>query len=181
VLTVAWLASERRFGWLKASVGLHLGAAALLYGLVVMPAAAANLPAGLDPLARLRGWDRLAAELSARLDSRPGAALLADDRMVMAELLYYLRGRPVDIRMWDESGAARNQFEMTIGASRSDAARFLLVTKAREAGPIARRFQSARFAEELAIPISAHRARRFYLFDLEGLRPRDDPGADTSR
>jgi 4-amino-4-deoxy-L-arabinose transferase-like glycosyltransferase len=175
VLAVSWLAADRRFLWLKASVGLHLAAAALVYGLVVMPAAAAKLPPGLDPLARLRGWDRLATELSARLDSRPGAALLADDRMVMAELLYYLRGRPIDIRMWDGDGSARNQFEMTDGASRSDARRFLFVTKARDAGPVARRFGSVRFAEELTIPVSAERARHFYLYDLDGPRPADDP------
>jgi hypothetical protein len=109
------------------------------------------------------------------LDSRPGAALLADDRMVMAELLYYLRGRPIDIRMWDGDGSARNQFEMTDGASRSDARRFLFVTKARDAGPVARRFGSVRFAEELTIPVSAERARHFYLYDLDGPRPADDP------
>ncbi|MGB8275001.1 MAG: glycosyltransferase family 39 protein [Alphaproteobacteria bacterium] len=170
VLAVAWLAQAKRAIWLKASLGLHVAAVVVLYGLALAPPA--SLPFA-DPFARLRGWSELAAALGEKAAAQPGTAVLADDRMVMAELLYYLRGRPVTVVMWDEGKDARNQFEMTAGLSRAKESRFLLVSESPDTGRMAGRFRSIGPAETLVVPLPGGRSRLFYLFDLEDPEPGD--------
>src|SRR5204863_3423661 len=101
ILVVAWGLRE---GWRRVilfSVVLNFVAAVLLFGgRDALAAAGVEIPARYDPLHRLRGWHRLGDEVGAALAAHPGLKLLADDRELLAALIYYVRPHPFDAVHW---------------------------------------------------------------------------------
>ena len=112
VLVVATMVRDGAWGWLKASFALH----AVVLALLVFGTATAGrvpLPLKPDPFARTLGWAEVAeatrAELARAADAgKPYAAVLADDRAVTAELLYYMRNEPTPILAWRAWCATRS-------------------------------------------------------------------------
>jgi 4-amino-4-deoxy-L-arabinose transferase-like glycosyltransferase len=171
VAVVAWLARRDRWRLVRLSFGLHLAVAAMLYGLVA-GASGGGLPARYDIFARLRGWDTLGNTVAALMAERSDATVLTDDRMVMAELLYYTRDRKIPIVIWDADGAPGNQYEMTAPLTTATGARVLYVTSWSEPGAILSRFAAAQPLPALTVPDRPGRSRTFYMYDLDGYQGR---------
>lgn len=166
VAVVAWLL-QREWRWVvQASFALHVVVAALLYGLVAA-ASGGGLPSRLDIFARLRGWDVLGREVATAMAKRPGMAVLTDDRMVMAELLYYTRDAGFPVVIWGGDGSPRNQYELSAPFDRAVGARALYVTTRSEPASILSRFAVSHLLPPLTIPGERGRARVFYLYDLD--------------
>jgi len=107
VLAVGFLLRQGRERWLCASLALHgLAAVAILHGASLAPAL------GVDPWNRLRGWQALATEVQQRLATQPHAVLAADDRAVMAELVFYVRPAPDGWVKFRSQPAARDHYEL---------------------------------------------------------------------
>lgn len=140
-LVVAW---GLRRGWRRAvaaSIALNLAAALVVFGLG--PAAAAlghPLPGKSDPLHRLYGWRRLGEQVSARLAAHPGAKLLADDREVLAALIYYVRPHPFDAAIWEPLGNVPDQWALTNNLASHIGEDFLAVTDLGHGDLMAREF-----------------------------------------
>ena len=100
---------------LYGSIALHVVAALLMYhydGIVRL--AGVELTAKTDPLYnRMRGWDRLGEAVGRLVDAHPDLLLLSDDRMLHAELLYYLRGRTFVAVKWNYDGHVGDHYELT--------------------------------------------------------------------
>ena len=129
VLVVAW-ALER--GWRRAlivSIALNLGAAALVFcGAGAVAAAGITLPAKYDPLHRLRGWRELGRQVGAELAAHPGLTLLADDRELLAALIYYVRPHPLGAVHWSVIPGIKDQWLLENGIEKHRGENFLAVT-----------------------------------------------------
>ncbi|HVC55012.1 MAG TPA: glycosyltransferase family 39 protein [Stellaceae bacterium] len=130
VLVVAW-ALER--GWRRlvaAAIGLNLGLAVAMFGIADAAAAIGlALPARYDPLHRLRGWHELGDRVAALLAAHPGLTLLADDRELLAALIYNVRPHPFSAVEWNPFPAITDQWLLTNNIARHRGADFLAVTE----------------------------------------------------
>ncbi|HKJ70341.1 MAG TPA: glycosyltransferase family 39 protein [Gammaproteobacteria bacterium] len=135
VLVAGWLL--RRSPRLLATglaVNVALGLFLYHYQGIAHTAGIQQVPSPLDPRARVRGWDRLAAAVERVRATFPGTPLLADDRFVVAELQFYLHPRPADIGYWNPGGKVRNQYALSADIGDRQGQDFLLVARGAEAG-----------------------------------------------
>lgn len=130
VLVVGELSRLNKDVWVKASVGVHVVAAILFYNFDFV-VRTLNLPItpDLDPMRRVRGWDRAGDWVTDVRQEFPGVRLLFDDRKVMSEMLYYVRPHPLDAVMWNPKGQRKNHFEMTTDLSGFIGEDFIYVIK----------------------------------------------------
>ena len=174
VLVTATLLRLGSEGWLKGSLALH---ALLALGLIVATSYAGrfSLPGVGDPFQRTLGWQALAQEArleleTARRSGQPFQALMADDRSVTAELLYYLRDDPTPIVAWREGSRPRDHYEMTRPFRDPTRTPVLLVSVRRDADAITRRFSTVTPLGERQTPAGKGEPRRVRLFSLSGYR-----------
>jgi hypothetical protein len=129
VLVVAWALARGWRRWIGVSVAINMAAAVAAFGATdALAAAGVQVPSRYDPLHRLRGWRELGAEVSPLLAARPGLTLLADDRELLAALIYYVRPHPFDAVEWNPIPGITDHFRLinNIGDHRGED--FLAVT-----------------------------------------------------
>jgi 4-amino-4-deoxy-L-arabinose transferase-like glycosyltransferase len=129
VLVVAWALGMGWRRWVFASIALNLAAAVALFGMTdALAAIGVAVPAKYDPLHRLRGWRELGQRVAAILAAHPGLTLLADDRELLAALIYYVRPHPFSAVEWNPIPGITDQWRLTdnIGDHRGED--FLAVT-----------------------------------------------------
>lgn len=153
ILVVAWLLAIGRRIIITVSLALHLVAALLVaVGLRNIAAVVGvNLPAQYDPLYRLKGWRTLGRAISAELARHPGTILMADNRELLAALMFYVEPHPFDALEWDPNGI-HDQFELSQQPAFDVGADFLLVSQnPQNIGPILSRFKSAGPPETITV------------------------------
>jgi hypothetical protein len=171
LLVVAWALREGRALMLKAAVALHVAAAVLVFaGPPALAAAGISLPRGADPWMRQRGWEALGAAISRTAADHPGHRFLFEQRRDMATLLYYIRPHPLDARMWEADGIARNEFELTFALDHGDAGPFLFVTRRDTAPDVTGRFATVEPLGRVTVPTHRNAALRYTLWRLDGFR-----------
>jgi hypothetical protein len=129
VLVVAWALGRGWRRWVLASIAFNLAAVVILFGMTdTLAAAGVAVPAKYDPLHRLRGWRELGQSVAAILATHPGLTLLADDRELLAALIYYVRPHPFAAVEWNPVPGITDQWRLTnnIGDHRGED--FLAVT-----------------------------------------------------
>lgn len=142
VLASAFLAA-RAPRLLVASLVLHLAAMGVLYNLdAVRHGLGLAENSRLDPMKRIRGWDKAGDKVSALLAAHPGARLLADERKVLATLTYYVHPHPFDAVKWNPDGLVHDHFDQTTRLEPGPGA-YVYVTEA----PVAPEAVLSRFAE----------------------------------
>jgi 4-amino-4-deoxy-L-arabinose transferase-like glycosyltransferase len=65
-----------------------------------------------DPFKRVRGWDQLAEQYTARQALAPHALLMSGDRDLLAQLGYHLHLRPEHIVSWNAGQGIRHQYDL---------------------------------------------------------------------
>jgi 4-amino-4-deoxy-L-arabinose transferase-like glycosyltransferase len=171
LLVVGWALSQGRALLLKAAVALHLAAAVLVFaGPPALAAAGISLPRGADPWMRQRGWEALGAAISRAATDHPGARFLFEQRRDMATLIYYIRPHPLDARMWEADGIARNEFELTSALQSGDTGPFLFVTRRDSAPDVFARFSTVEPAGRVTVPTHRNAALRYTVWRLDGFR-----------
>ena len=68
---------------------------------------------GTDPWHRQRGWVALASDVRTLLGQHPDAALLASDRKIAAQMMFYVRPHPWDMVKWNPDGHIGDHYELT--------------------------------------------------------------------
>ncbi len=175
VLVVATMVREGAWGWLKASFALH----AVVLALLVFGTATAGrvpLPLKPDPFARTLGWSDVAeatrAELArAAAAGKPYAAVLADDRAVTAELLYYMRNEPTPILAW-RAGAPHDHFELTRPFTSATPSPVLLVRTDDGEGQVVKSFTSVDKVADKMLPAGENAQRHVTFYSLAGYKGR---------
>jgi 4-amino-4-deoxy-L-arabinose transferase-like glycosyltransferase len=171
ILVTAFLLERGRSVVLAASLAIHIAAALFLIG--GRQAAAAmgvELPAKLDLLHRVRGWDRLGHTVGDMLLQRPGVTLMTWSREDLSALIYYVHPHPFDAVIWNPGGGARNQFEMDTDMSRYVGRDFLFVSQSEIEPWDAARFTAVSPPVHIVIPIGGGLARRYFVYDLAGFK-----------
>jgi 4-amino-4-deoxy-L-arabinose transferase-like glycosyltransferase len=174
VLVVRWLFES---GWRRLvplSVALHLAAALCAFTAPEALAALGRpLPAKYDVLHRLRGWRTLGREVGTVLDRHPGLHLLADDRELVAALVYYVRPHPFTAAKWDISDRIKDQWDLTNPLSKYRGDSFLLVSEHHLAGEMRPSFAALERIGALVVPIGPGAVRHYTLYlarDFKGYR-----------
>jgi 4-amino-4-deoxy-L-arabinose transferase-like glycosyltransferase len=180
VLVVAWLLAEGRRIVIVISLALHLVAALLVaVGLRNVAAVAGmTLPAKYDPLHRLQGWRSLGRAVSIELARHPGAILMADDRELLAALMFYVQPHPLNALEWNPTGGVHDQFELTQRPALDRGADFLLVAQnPKDVPAILARFAAVGPPETITIFIGRRGAvaspaeqRHYAIYFLKGFK-----------
>ena len=129
VLVVGWMLAQGWSRWVGASVAINIAIAVVAFGATdALASAGIRVPAKYDPLRRLRGWQELGDQVSQLLAAHPGLTLLADDRELLAALIYYVRPHPFGAVEWNPIPGITDQFRLinNIGDHRGED--FLAVT-----------------------------------------------------
>jgi 4-amino-4-deoxy-L-arabinose transferase-like glycosyltransferase len=166
-----WLVAHGRKALLRASLALHIVVAVVLPTGLALPALADGLGLG-NAVKRVRGWEELGRVVAARLEARDYTAVLATDRELMGELLYYVKPRRVPVVMWDWPRPPNNHYELTMRIDERTGARVLFVSG--WAGPeeLFARFARVEPLGTVTIALGSGRLRTTHLFALEGFAPR---------
>jgi 4-amino-4-deoxy-L-arabinose transferase-like glycosyltransferase len=129
VLVVGWLLAQSWRRWVGAAVAVNIAIAAVVFGTAdALKAAGIHVPAQYDPLRRLRGWRELGGEVSQLLASHPGLTLLADDRELLAALIYYVRPHPFGAVEWNPIPGITDHFRLVNNIGDHRGKDFLAVT-----------------------------------------------------
>jgi 4-amino-4-deoxy-L-arabinose transferase-like glycosyltransferase len=165
VLVVAW---ALRRGWRKLvafSIALHLAAAVVLFtGYQALAAAGIGLPARYDPLHRLRGWRELGTQVGAELAVHPGFTLFADDRELLAALIYYVHPHPFGAVKWELMDRVKDQWDLTNDMRRYRGGNFLLVSAHHLANEMRPSFAALDPLPSIIIPVGPGETRVYELY-----------------
>jgi hypothetical protein len=123
-----------------------------------------------DPIDKVTGWDRLAAEVAARARAYPEAAIMTDDRTVTAALLYYLRNEGRRIVAWHPHGSDAMVSGMAPLVDRSSGREVLYIPGAFVPTDAAARFARAEALPPVQAPMRSGRPRAYPLWHLEDYR-----------
>jgi hypothetical protein len=120
-------------GWrrtLIVSIALHLAAAVAVFGgSEALAVSSIAVPAKYDPLHRLRGWRTLGDQVSQALAAHPGLKLMADDRELLAALIYYVHPHPFDAVEWEPVPGVSDQWRLENSERGHQGEDFLAVTE----------------------------------------------------
>ena len=170
VLIVGWL-DRRRQAWpIRLTIALHVAAFAA-FTLMFAGAVAVKLPKSVDIFHQMRGWRTLGEMVWRKMGTMPeGTNVAADDREVMAELDYYLRGRPFKLAMATGFGPPGNQFELENAVTAESGARVLLIARYPDRKEILNRFAQHALSEAWTVSAGQGRQRLYYVYDVAGFK-----------
>ena len=170
VLATAFLA-RRAPRLLAASLALHVAAAGLLYNLDAARAALGVADtARYDIEKRVRGWQEVGARVSEILAAHPGARLMADERKVMATLIYAVRPHPFDAVKWNPDGDVRDHYDQTTRIEPGEKQLILVTEQPTLPAEMRDAFARAEKIEDIVIPIHRDYERRVAVWRLEDFR-----------
>jgi hypothetical protein len=114
IAVVAWLLQRGKIRLLAAGVALNI----LLVGVAyhwqsVLAAVDAENRGKLNFYARAQGWDELGRQLRPLLQAHPDAVLVADNRTLLAHMLYEVRDVKPLAASWNPSGKASDHYKLT--------------------------------------------------------------------
>ncbi len=170
VLVVGWLERIHTTWPIRLSLALQVlafGGFTLLF--------AGSIPVRLskefDIFHQMRGWSALGERVWQRMGAMPAdVSVAADDREVMAELDYYLRGRPFPLVMATGKGPAGNQYELDDAITPQTGARVLLIARFPDRHDILNRFQEHALSDVWGISAGDKRERQYYVYQLSGFK-----------
>jgi 4-amino-4-deoxy-L-arabinose transferase-like glycosyltransferase len=171
VLVVTW---ALRRGWrrlITVSIALHLVALVLVFtGRDALAAFGLDLPAQYDPLRRVRGWRALGAEVAKALAAHPGLTLFADDREVLAALIYYIRPHPLNAVKWQVNPRIQDQWDLTNGLGKRLGDSFLLVSEHELVNEMQPSFAAIDRLQSIVIPLGPGASRTYTLYIARGFK-----------
>ncbi|MFZ1990236.1 MAG: glycosyltransferase family 39 protein [Alphaproteobacteria bacterium] len=182
ILTVAWLLrpastpKPKRWysvtgrGLLNASLAIHLVAGITLYSLGTVPGAIELFAVG-NSFKRVRGWEGFRTKYLEVVQKGHYRAVVTDDRMIMAEVIYYGRDSHVPVVIFDINGVPANEFELKAPYTPALGDPVLLVTP-RDVSPVVDNFSVAEPVEVYRM----HRGGRYYT-DFHFIRLADFKGS----
>ena len=169
-LVVFWLIEDARRLLFSISIRLHAVIAILIAVAVAWPGIADYV--GLsNAVKRVRGWADIGGKIAVAANSGDYTAILATDRELMGELLYYVRPRGVPVLMWDFKRSPLNHYELAMKVTPETGAHVLYVSTTKSAEPVADHYSERQDLGSVSVDLDPKRTRTLYLFDLEGYKP----------
>ena len=171
IAAVAWLLAGQRRKLLAFGLALNLALVAIVYHWPSLSAAVNLSDAGKKtPYARAMGWDALGLQLKPLVAAHPDRVLLADNRTLLAHMLYELRDlKPVAVS-WNPSGVASDHYKLTTDLRPYVGQDMLLITQDRPDETFARRFERIEPIASLRAPLDERHARTMDVYLLHGFK-----------
>jgi 4-amino-4-deoxy-L-arabinose transferase-like glycosyltransferase len=171
IAVVAWLLQRGKIRLLAAGVALNI----LLVGVAyhwqsVLAAVDVENRGKLNFYARAQGWDELGRQLRPLLQANPDAVLVADNRTLLAHMLYEVRDlKPLAVS-WNPSGKPSDHYKLTTDLRPYVGKDALLIT----ADPLGPEF-SGRFVgidklATLRAPVDSRTARKMDVYLLRDFK-----------
>lgn len=171
LLAIEWIVDGARKGWIAASLLLH-GALALVLFLLSLPFLQSVLLPPVNIFAAQQRFGTTAELVAQRVGHfYRDVTVMADERKIMASLVYALRDQPVRVRMWPYDRSPANHFEQVQRMTRNEADRVLWVTNVRHNPVVEGHFANARLIETLSAQKLAGGKGQYYLVELTGYQP----------
>ncbi|MGE5385183.1 MAG: glycosyltransferase family 39 protein [Betaproteobacteria bacterium] len=130
IAVVAWLLQRGYRRLLAIALALNLLLVATIYHWPQLLSAAGQENARLDPYARARGWDEVGRQLTPLFAAHPGAVLVAENRTILAHLLYELRDLTPDHASWNPGRIPNDHYRLTTDLNRFRGRDLIFVTQA---------------------------------------------------
>jgi 4-amino-4-deoxy-L-arabinose transferase-like glycosyltransferase len=113
---------------------------------------------------REEGWRKLGDAVTTQAHRTKYDAIVAANRSIMAEILYYARTNSTPMKMWDSDRQVHDHFQMTMRLEPS-AGRFLVVIVPQEAVYVLPTFDSITLIDTVNAPLGSHHTRSTLLYD----------------
>jgi len=124
-----------------------------------------------DPFKRVRGWDQLAEQYTARQALAPQALLMSGDRDLLAQLGYHLRLQPDQIVSWNAGQGIRHQYDLMHPLGQPHIGHdMLMVTNEPLPEALTSRFSAFETLEPLQVQIHKDWALNYKVYWLKGFR-----------
>jgi 4-amino-4-deoxy-L-arabinose transferase-like glycosyltransferase len=170
VLAAAWLVEDGRRRLLQAALAVNLLATAGIYLFhPVIDRLGVPLTLDTDPFVDLRGWSSVGRAVGEVAAYHPDAVLVTSDRMLYAELAFYIRP-PRRQLAWNPDGRVENQFEMEADLGLLKRAPLLYVTAEPDPAWLRQRFASVEKISTVTVPLYRDFARRYGIYALAGYK-----------
>lgn len=169
IAVAAWLLRRNARRWLIAGIALNVAALGLAYHLPQLTKML-DLPLKRSPYARALGWDGLAAQLRPIMLAHPDTVLVADNRTLLAHMLYELRDLHPAAASWNPSGIASDHYKMTTDLRPYTGRDAILITQAAPGDEFASRFGAMEKLASLEAPVDARGPRRMVVWLLRGFK-----------
>ncbi len=160
-----WALARWRPVLLKASLALHV---VIMAGMYHLDDARRVVDFKFDPQKRIKGWDQVGEQVAAVLAAHPGARLLADERKVLATLIYYVRPHPFDAVKWNPSGKVRDHYDQTTRLEPGPGTLIYVTEQPDLPGDMNGRFARAERLADIVVPLHHDYARRLAVWRLSG-------------
>lgn len=169
VAVASVLARPANRRWLWAGLAVNLGLAAMLYGYEpVRLVTGFEPPDRRDPLRHVRGWPEYGEQFAALWAEHPGTAVLFDDRLILAESLYYA-GVPLESAFnWNPEGVIHHHYDLVSDLDSWRGRDVLFVHRSPDCGEVAAYFRTARPLGRIAIPTHPDRTLELWVTRLDG-------------
>jgi hypothetical protein len=178
IFAVAILMREARWKLIYTTIGIGLFAQALfLVADIFAPKISVPFLAKSDVYERTLGWRNLADAVKSAAADTGAKSIVADQRAVVAELLYYLRDANIPIYAWRSQAIPADQFDMDIPLTSAAPQPVLTVMECPLISRYQRSFGSVETLPNIVAASGPHSKRSYRAFKLSGANGQQPFGA----
>jgi len=171
IAAVAWLLQRQRIRLLIAGLAINVLVVGLVYQWPqVLAALDVENPAKKSPYSRAQGWDQLGRELKPLLQAHPGAVLVANNRTLLAHMLYELRDLKPIAASWNPSGEASDHYKLTTDLRPYVGKDAILITQDAPGADFASRFAGIEPLAALKAPLDSTTTRDMDVYLLRDFK-----------
>ena len=137
----------------------------------VLLAVDAEKRAKMNFYARAQGWDELGRQLKPLLQAHPDAVLIADNRTLLAHMLYELRDLKPAAASWNPTGIASDHYKLTTDLRPWIGRDAILISETPIGENFTRHFAGSELLARLNAPVDAKTVRQidvYLLHDFKG-------------
>ena len=160
IAVVAWLLQRAKKKLLITGLAINLAIVGLVYHWPqVIAAVNPEKQAKLNPFKRAMGWDDLGRHLKPILLAHSDSVLIADNRTLLAHMLYELRDIKPTAASWNPSGVASDHYKLTTDLRPYIGKDALLITQEVPGEAFTTRFAGMEKIATLKATLDAHTSR----------------------
>ena len=176
ILAVALLERRRAWGWIYATLALGaLVQGALWIGDARADRVSVALLAKPDVYNRTLGWKSLGTQVSALAQAQGARGIVAEQRDVVASLIYYARGTRLPVWSSPTAPAPAHQFDIDRPLTNGAPEPLLFVSPCEFPKRYAARYAQVEPLGPIVTPTGKNSQRRFFVFRLAGAADASTP------
>ncbi|WP_153145507.1 glycosyltransferase family 39 protein [Dechloromonas sp. H13] len=171
IAVVAWLLQRGRQRLLIAGIALNIALIGVAYHWpLVLAAVDGQKQAKMNFYARAQGWDDLGRQLTPLLQAYPDAVLIADNRTLLAHMLYEVRDLRRPAASWNPAGIASDHYKLTTDLRPWLGRDAILIREDPIDEEFTRRFASSEQLAALQAPLPGEQSRTMNVYLLRDFK-----------